>query len=186
MGFIHCDLRPRNFLIDEYGILKISDFKKTIKIPTQSLGQKPIPERGLTPYMAPELFTAEAANSFQSDFWALGCVLYELRRGFAPFGDNEERIDTVMNNIRSIDPIATPVIPASLITPGKTTKQQASSPNLSSISNPFSDLLRGLLEKSLLYRCSWEMLCLHPFWRPANPSPPQQLPSQPIVDTLIR
>ena len=27
MGILHCDIRPRNFLVDEYGILKISDFK---------------------------------------------------------------------------------------------------------------------------------------------------------------
>lgn len=184
LGFIHCDLRPRNFLIDEYGILKISDFKRTIKIPTVPLDQKPIAERGLAPYMAPELFTSEGANSFQSDFWALGCVLFELRRGFLPFGDQEQRLEMLMDNIQNIDAITSPVIPPSLITPGKSGKQ-ATGPSLTSISNPFADLLRGLLEKSLLNRSSWEQLCHHPFWRPANPPPPQQLPPQPVIDNLI-
>lgn len=172
-------------MIDEYGILKISDFKRTIKIPTVPLDQKPIAERGLAPYMAPELFTSEGANSFQSDFWALGCVLFELRRGFLPFGDQEQRLETLMNNIQNIDAITSPVIPPSLITPGKSGKQ-ATGPSLTSISNPFADLLRGLLEKSLLNRSSWEQLCYHPFWRPANPPPPQQLPPQPVIDNLIR
>jgi serine/threonine protein kinase len=32
-GLIHCDIRPKNILIDEFGILKLSDFKFAKKIP---------------------------------------------------------------------------------------------------------------------------------------------------------
>jgi serine/threonine protein kinase len=42
--------------------------------------------RGSPPYLAPELFTNEGVHSYQSDFWCFGCLLYELRRGFPPFG----------------------------------------------------------------------------------------------------
>lgn len=29
-------------------------------------------------------------------------------------------------------------------------------------------------------------LCAHPFWKPFNPSPPSDLPTQPAFDTLVR
>ena len=35
--------------------------------------------------MSPELFTAKGVMSFQSDFWALGCIFYELAIGHPPF-----------------------------------------------------------------------------------------------------
>ena len=50
---IHCDLRPKNFLVDEYGILKLADFKMTQKIPKELLQNKALELRGSPPYMAP-------------------------------------------------------------------------------------------------------------------------------------
>jgi serine/threonine-protein kinase ULK4 len=35
--------------------------------------------------MAPELFTDDGVHSFQSDIWALGCVLFEMATGKPPF-----------------------------------------------------------------------------------------------------
>jgi serine/threonine-protein kinase ULK4 len=35
--------------------------------------------------MSPELFVKDGVHSYQSDLWSLGCVLYELSTGRAPF-----------------------------------------------------------------------------------------------------
>ena len=38
--------------------------------------------------MSPELFD-NGAYSFQSDLWALGCIMYELAQGNPPFLSSE-------------------------------------------------------------------------------------------------
>lgn len=65
------------------------DFKFTRKIPSElkPLQDIPLQQRGTPSYMAPELFDSDGIHSIQSDFWAIGCILYQLRRGSLPFGD---------------------------------------------------------------------------------------------------
>ena len=117
LGLLHCDLRPRNFLVDEYGILKICDFKLARRVPKVPLGPLDGPgavmleQRGTPPYMAPELWRDDGLHSFTSDFWALGCVLYELRRGQAPFGDEETIIKRLLDNIETVEPVSFPLAP---------------------------------------------------------------------------
>lgn len=152
MGYIHGDLRPKNFLIDEYGILKLADFKFTVKIPKERLEEKPLELRGFPPYMAPELFTSEGVQSFQSDFWSLGCVLYELRRGQPPFGAANLSLDRLMNNIRSIEPIHSPLPHTS---PNREGKNKATGGNIPALSAELADLLMFLLEKAPMNRCNW-------------------------------
>jgi serine/threonine protein kinase len=114
LGYLHCDLRPCNILIDEYGILKISDFKLTKKIPKAVLGSAPMSSRGTPLYMAPELFSAEGVHSYASDFWSLGCLIFELRMGGQPFscrwwqdedtdggGAGDGRVPDIVDNIRT-------------------------------------------------------------------------------------
>ena len=88
-GIIHCNLKPSNIAIDEYGNVKICDFKKCLKISkmTKELIEKN--KCAMTPcYTAPELFRKDGKYSFKSDLWALGCILYELAVGQVPFFDN--------------------------------------------------------------------------------------------------
>lgn len=81
-------------LIDEYGILKLSDFKFVRKIPRAPedadirLAQS-VPSASLG-YMSPECLSLAAVPSFSSDFWSVGCILYQLRRGYMPFGAVQE------------------------------------------------------------------------------------------------
>ena len=147
---IHGDIRPINFLVDEYGILKLADFKFTRKIPKKALGDCPVLERGTTPYMAPELFTPEGVHSFQSDFWAFGCVLYQMRRGQLPFGDSTMKLPALQHNIRYVEPVNAPLpIP----TPeGANINTKLSHPPVTA---DLADLLLWMLEKSPADRCSW-------------------------------
>ena len=97
-GIIHCNLKPSNIVIDEYGNVKICDFKKCLRISkmTNDLIQKN--KCAMTPcYTAPELFIKEGKYSFKSDLWALGCILFELAVGQVPFFDNS--IDNLINKI---------------------------------------------------------------------------------------
>lgn len=118
--------------------------------------------------MSPELFSNLGVHSYQSDFWALGCVLYYLRRGFLPFGRGEDyTLSQFLNNISKLDPIEEPIG----FKPDKDEKN-AKPPQLSS---SLSDLLQWLLEKQPMNRCEWKDICNHPFWE--NPlTPPQNLP----------
>ena len=82
LGIIHCDLRAKNFLIDEYGILKISDFKSARTLSKCNVDKNlSIDDRGYLAYLSPELLSQDGIYSYASDLWALGCLLYELRRG---------------------------------------------------------------------------------------------------------
>lgn len=172
-GMLHCDLRPRNFLVDEYGILKIADFKMARKLPKQPLGDTPLDQRGTPPYMAPELFNSDGVHSFTSDFWALGCVLYELRRGFAPFGNTASfSLPELTNTIRTLEPIDHPLRATSTPVPSMTAK--------------LADLLLWLLEKSPANRCNWAKISVHPFWGASSNPPPNNLPAEPAFDALIK
>ena len=140
---IHCDIRPCNFLVDEYGILKLSDFKFARKIPKEALGDSPIPTRGTAAYMAPELFTPEGVHSFQSDFWAVGCMLYQLRRGCLPFGESTLPLPKLVEQIRTVEPVNAPLPSAN---------HGIAHP---SVTADLADLLLWLLEKTPSNRCSW-------------------------------
>ena len=56
--------------------------------------------------MAPELFQDDGVYSFNSDFWSLGCLLFEMASGKPPFFSNS--LKTLIQMITT-DPV--PQIP---------------------------------------------------------------------------
>jgi Tol biopolymer transport system component len=96
-GIVHRDLKPGNIMLSKSGA-KLMDFglaRATGLGPegTGELTQSPTVAQSLTAegtivgtfqYMAPEQLEGREADA-RSDVWALGCMLYEMATGEAPF-----------------------------------------------------------------------------------------------------
>jgi serine/threonine protein kinase len=89
------------------------------------------PKVGSHNYMAPELFQGET-HSIYSDFWSLGCILYELASGSPPFvGHNyESLVEAILK--QEVKPIQ-------------------------NFSPEFNDLVKRLLRKLATERITWDV-----------------------------
>lgn len=121
-GVIHRDLKPANLLIDSKGHLKLSDFGLAIRAaePRRSRTEtrlsgsgsisrdvspfhldKPshsVPSTfvGTPDYVAPETINQQRPTN-ATDWWSLGCIIFELMYGYPPF--NDETPQLVFDNI---------------------------------------------------------------------------------------
>jgi serine/threonine-protein kinase ULK4 len=112
-GVLYGDLKPSNVLVDEFGVLKLSDFARARKVGSRSAAApspaSPSPTsdpsslqgRGTPAYMAPELFLG-GVPSFASELWSFGCVLYEMYFGEPPF--TYPSLNKLMHAILNADP----------------------------------------------------------------------------------
>ena len=76
-GILHRDLKPANVLIDEDGLVRITDFGIAI---TRDAAMNPT-LIGTPRYMAPEQLESGTPASERTDIYALGLILYELLVG---------------------------------------------------------------------------------------------------------
>ncbi|XP_052312495.1 serine/threonine-protein kinase RUNKEL isoform X2 [Populus trichocarpa] len=161
-GIIYCDLKPSNILLDENGHTKLCDFglaRKLSDITKTPSSMLPQAKRGTPCYMAPELFEDGGVHSYASDFWALGCVLYECYAGRPPFVGRE--FTQLVKSILSDPPPPLPGTP----------------------SRPFANLISSLLVKDPAERIQWSELCGHAFWM--SKISPVPLPPQTAFDNMI-
>ena len=168
LQFIHsksvvcCDLKPSNILLDENGTLKFSDFGLSQLLGDIGQAGTEHSKRGTPCYMAPELFRDDGYHSFASDFWALGCVLYEMAAGRPPFVSTSFRdlMDQILEH-------GFPPIPGS--------------------SAEFVHLLEQLLHKERFQRPAWPGLLCSTFWRVGRRGTPERavLPPQPRFDAEL-
>ena len=86
-GMVHRDVKPANILLDQQGVVYITDFGlakdsqgSVLTLPGQALGSMD--------YMAPEQIRGEQVTA-ATDIYALGCVVYECMCGRPPFADRQ-------------------------------------------------------------------------------------------------
>ena len=143
-GIIHCNLKPSNIIIDEFGNVKICDFKKALNANKMTMQDIKKNKMAMTPcYTAPELFNENGIYSFKTDLWALGCIMYEMAIGQVPFF--EERVNKLIMKILN-DEV-------------NFNKKQ-----FNQYSMEFMDVLRKLLEKDPDKRPCWGDIENYPFW----------------------
>ncbi len=81
LGYIHCDLKPSNLMLDSKQRLYLADFGLAKSIGRR--GNQPF-AFGTPPYMAPELADGAPAD-VRTDVYALGVLLCEMLSGHRPF-----------------------------------------------------------------------------------------------------
>ena len=85
-GVLHRDLKPANILVDDSGLVRITDFGIAILRTDAELHML----TGTPGYMAPEQRTTGTTLSERTDVYALGLVLYELLVGEHPLRDRDK------------------------------------------------------------------------------------------------
>ncbi|KAK7109223.1 G protein-coupled receptor kinase 5-like isoform X1 [Littorina saxatilis] len=87
-NIVYRDLKPENILLDDDGHVRISDLGLAVEIPS---GETIRGRVGTVGYMAPEVVKNER-YTFSPDWWGLGCIIYEMIEGKAPFRARKEKV----------------------------------------------------------------------------------------------
>lgn len=94
---IHRDLKPQNILINEEGVVKITDFGIAIALSETSITQTNS-MLGSVHYLSPEQARGSMATN-QSDIYAMGIILYEMLTGRVPF-DGESAVTIALKHFQ--------------------------------------------------------------------------------------
>lgn len=96
-GIIHRDIKPQNILIDENGIVKVTDFGIARAVSTGTIINTNL-TIGSVHYFSPEQARGGYVDN-RSDIYSLGIVLYEMVTGILPF-DGDSPISIALKHIQ--------------------------------------------------------------------------------------
>jgi hypothetical protein len=86
-GICHRDVKPRNMMLDETGMLKLMDFGLARSVTGCELTSHAC-ILGTPSYMSPEQLRGESVD-YRADLFAVGCVVYEMLAGESPFAGRD-------------------------------------------------------------------------------------------------
>ncbi len=140
-GYVHCDIKPDNFLVSREGEVKVIDFTISQRVRrgiSKLWGGKSRNIQGTRSYMAPEQIRGKQLDQ-RSDIYSFGCVLFELVTGKLPF-TGESPNDLLNKHISA--PIPSPLVANDNVTP------------------EFAAVIRGMMAKKAEDRpeTMWELL----------------------------
>lgn len=103
-GWVHRDVKPDNFLLNDDGLLKLIDFALAVRI-RRGLARL-FPSRtkvqGTKSYMSPEQILGKPLDE-RSDVYSLGCSIFELVGGRPPYTGTSGN-DLLLKHLRSAPP----------------------------------------------------------------------------------
>ncbi len=102
-NIVHRDIKPQNILIDEKGLLKVSDFG-IARVVNSNTMQNMRDAIGSVHYASPEQSRGSVVDE-RSDIYSFGIVLYELATGRLPF-DGDSAISIAIKHTKNtmVDP----------------------------------------------------------------------------------
>ncbi len=115
-GYVHCDVKPDNFLVSRDGHVKLIDFTISHKVKTglaKFFSGKAKQIQGTRSYMSPEQIRGLPLDA-RTDIYSFGCVMFEMVTGKLPYtGDSPN--DLLNKHISA--PLPSPLVYNDNVTP---------------------------------------------------------------------
>lgn len=144
LNVVYRDLKPENILIDFAGHIKLCDMGFAVLAKNKNAKDHDFLKDscGTAMYVAPEIVNGRnSSHGYPVDWWALGCVVFEMATGKAPFGDTDKVSKfEIFNNVNA----------GRVTYPGH-------------LSKALKEFIRGCLCSDPAQRFSWEQASSHVF-----------------------